>query len=67
MIKYLSLQQHILEMHWETRKNKNSIEEFDNKRGNVDSTYLFWPVNSLHKGPVTRKMFPFDDVIMTLI
>ena len=21
-------------------------------------------VNSLHKGPVTRKMFPFDDVIM---
>ena len=23
------------------------------------------PVNSLHKGPVTRKMFPFDDVIMT--
>ena len=23
-----------------------------------------WPVNSLHKLPVTRKMFPFDDVIM---
>ena len=23
-----------------------------------------WPVNSLHKGPVTRKMFPLDDVIM---
>ena len=23
-----------------------------------------WPVNSLHKGPVTRKMSPFDDVIM---
>ena len=23
-----------------------------------------WPVNSQHKGPVTRKMFPFDDVIM---
>ena len=22
------------------------------------------PVNSLHEGPVTRKMFPFDDVIM---
>ena len=20
-----------------------------------------WPVNSPHKGPVTRKMFPFDD------
>ena len=23
-----------------------------------------WPVNSLHKGPVTRKMFSFDDIIM---
>ena len=22
------------------------------------------PVNSPHKGPVTRKMFPFDDIIM---
>ena len=25
-----------------------------------------WPVNSPHKWPVTRKMFPFDDVIMAL-
>ena len=23
-----------------------------------------WPMNSPHKGPVTRKIFPFDDVIM---
>ena len=23
-----------------------------------------WPVNSRHKWPVTRKMFPFDDVMM---
>ena len=23
-----------------------------------------WPMNSPHKGPVTRKMFPFDEVIM---
>ena len=23
-----------------------------------------WLVNSLHKRPVTRKMFPFDDIIM---
>ena len=23
-----------------------------------------WPVNSPHKGPVTRKLFPYDDVIM---
>ena len=26
---------------------------------------MYWrPVNSLHKGPVTWKMFPFDDIIM---
>ena len=24
-----------------------------------------WPVNSPHKGPVMRKMFQFDDVIMS--
>ena len=25
-----------------------------------------WPMNSPHKGPATRKMFPFDDVIMQI-
>ena len=25
-----------------------------------------WPVNSLHKGPVARKMVPFDDVTITM-
>ena len=25
-----------------------------------------WPVNSPHKRPVTRRMFPFDDAMMTL-
>ena len=25
-----------------------------------------WPVNSAHKWPVTRKMFPFDDVIIRM-
>ena len=25
-----------------------------------------WPVNSPHKGPVARKMFPFDDVVMVV-
>ena len=25
-----------------------------------------WPVNSPHEGPVTWKMFPFDDVIMRI-
>ena len=24
----------------------------------------WWPVTCLHKGPVTRKMFPFDDFVM---
>ena len=27
----------------------------------------WWLVNSPHKGPVTRKMFPFDDVIMMIV
>ena len=26
-----------------------------------------WLVNSTHKWPVTRKMFPFDDVTMTIV
>ena len=26
--------------------------------------FVQWPVNSMHKDPVTRKRFPFDDVIM---
>ena len=26
-----------------------------------------WLVNSPHKGPVTRKMLPFDDVIMSIL
>ena len=26
-----------------------------------------WPVDSPHRGPVTRKMFPFDDIIISLL
>ena len=26
-----------------------------------------WPMDSHHKGPVMRKMFPFDDVIMEML
>ena len=26
-----------------------------------------WPVNSPHKGPVTRKVFPFHDVVMDIL
>ena len=28
--------------------------------------FVWGPVNSPHKWPVTRKMFPFDDVIMII-
>ena len=39
-------------------------------RQTLETTRFFkglrWPVNSPHKWPVTRKMFPFDDVIMWL-
>ena len=26
----------------------------------------WWPVNSSHKGPIRWKMFPFDDVVVTV-
>ena len=26
-----------------------------------------WPANSAHKGPVTQKMFPFDDVFLLIL
>ena len=29
--------------------------------------FVWGPVNSPHKEPVTRKMFPFDDVIMSAV
>ena len=34
------------------------------QRKHQSSSSLAWPVNSPHKKPVTRKMLPFDDVIM---
>ena len=42
----------------------------DQKRHQSSASLAFmrgihrWPVNSLHKGPETRKMFPFDDIII---
>ena len=44
----------------ETSKKKNASRHWPFVRG-----IHLWPVDSTHKGPVTRKMFPFDDVIMT--
>ena len=35
-------------------------------QSSVSLTFVRWPVNSPHKWPVTRKMFPFDDVIISL-
>ena len=39
-----------------------------NHQGYVSLAFVMrvhrWPVYSPHKGPATRKMFPFDDVIM---
>ena len=42
----------------------------DQRKHQIDASLAFvwgihrWPVNSPHKGPVMRKMLPFDDVIM---
>ena len=29
--------------------------------------WTLWPMNSSHKGPVSREMFPFDDDIMLFV
>ena len=51
---------------------KISMTGADQRKHQSSSSLAFvrgirrWPVNSPHKGPVTRKMFPFDDVIMPI-
>ena len=54
-------------------KNYSTVYSGADQRTHQSSTSLAfvwgihrWPVNSLHKWPVTRKMFPFDDVIMMI-
>ena len=37
-----------------------------NHQSSASLAFVRGPVNSPHKWPVTRKMFPFDDVIMIL-
>ena len=45
------------------------IQDADQRKHQSSASLAFvwgihrWPVNFPHKGPVTRKMFPFDDVI----
>ena len=49
---------------------KPFIQGADQRKHQSSSSLAFvrgihrWPVTSPHKGPVTRKMFPFDDVIL---
>ena len=48
----------------------NICSEVDQRKPQSSASLAFvwgihrWPVNSLHKRPVTRNMFPFDDVII---
>ena len=45
----------------------------DGRKHHISASLAFvrgihrWPVNFPHKGPVTRKMFPFDDIIMNTL
>ena len=36
----------------------------DQRKHENSASLALWPVNSPHNGPVSRKMFPFDDIIM---
>ena len=38
-----------------------------NHQSSASLAFVRWPVNPPYKEPVTRKMFPFDDVIMMII
>ena len=57
-----------LEWHINDR-NVVSNSGIDQRKHQITASLAFvrgicwWPENSWHKGPVTRKMFPFDDVI----
>ena len=50
--------------------NSTTYSSTDERKRQTSASLAFvrgihrWPENSPHKGPVTRKMFPFDDVIM---
>ena len=47
----------------------NVYSDADERKHQSSASLAFvrGPVNSPHKSPVTRKMFPFDDVIMLLL
>ena len=49
----------------------HSVADQSNHQSSASLAFVWeihrWPVNFPHKGPVTRKIFPFDDVIMQCI
>ena len=60
VVKYLTSSKPLIQLlFWCRSKKRQSSESLAFLRG-----IHRWPVDSPHKGPVTRKMFPFDDVIM---
>ena len=42
----------------------SDADQGENIKASRHWPFVRGPVNSTHKWPVTRKMFPFDDVIM---
>ena len=50
--------------HWPLHRNTYAINLYSALPWRDNEWDGRWPVNSPHKRPVTRKMFPFDDVIM---
>ena len=51
--------------------NVYSVEDQRKHQSSASLAFLWgihrWQMNSLHKWPVTRKMFPFDDAIMIFV
>ena len=56
--------------HFFSGANQRKHQSADQRKHQSSASLAFvrgihrWPVNSPHKGPVTWKTFPFDDVIM---
>ena len=56
-------------LHISLRWRHNGCDSVSNHQPHdflLNRLFSRWPVNSLHKWPVTRKMLPFDDVIMCI-
>ena len=60
-----------IQCHWSQSVCADAGNHYSDQRNHLSSTSLAfvrgihrWPVNSPHKWPVTRKMFPFNDVMI---